>query len=88
MNITINAYPHSWGSYAISPYIIFAFKAAAVLLIGSSSSENQPPILISYLMHWCSRQPMNIFCQELNLPLPFPNVYIFNKLPLQLSTKL
>ena len=38
---------------------IFAFKSAAALLIGKFSSENPPPIMISYCLPWCSHQPMN-----------------------------
>ena len=88
MNITITTYPHSWGAYAIGPYLFSAFKPAVVLLIGSFCSANPPPIMISYCMPWCSHQPMNEVCQELNPLLPFPNVYISNKLTHQLLTKL
>ena len=65
-----------------------AFKAAAVLLIGSFCSANPPPILISSRVPWCSHQPMNGVWQELTPPLLFPNVYIVNKFPRQLPTKL
>ena len=37
LNITISAYPHSGGAYAIVTSIFYAFKAAVVLLIGSYS---------------------------------------------------
>ena len=87
MNIKITAYPHSWCAYAIGPYIFSKFKAVAVLLIGIFLSANPPPILISSRMPWCSHQLMNGVWQELTTPpLPFPNVYIVNKLPRQLPT--
>ena len=65
-----------------------AFKAAVVLLIGSVCSANPPLVLISYHVPWCSHQPMNEVQKELDPPLPFTNVYIVNKLPHQLPTKL
>ena len=54
----------------------YAFKAADVLLIGSFSSSNPPPILISSRVPWYNHQPMNGVWQELNPPLMFPNIYI------------
>ena len=88
LNITITAYSHSWGAYAIFPYLFPAFKSAVVFFIGIFCSTKPPPIMISSLVHWCSRQPMNGVCQELNPPLPFSNVYIVNNFPRQILTKL
>ena len=88
LKITITAYRHSWGAYAIGSYVFSAFKATAVPLISSFCSANPPPDLISSCMPWCSRQPMDGVCRELNTPLPFPNVYIVNNLPHKLPTKL
>ena len=87
LNIKITAYPHYWGAYAMGTYLFSAFKAVAVLLIGSFCSANTHPILISSRVPWCSHQPMNGVWQELTPPLLFPNVYIVNKLPRQLPTK-
>ena len=65
-----------------------ALKSTGVLLKGSFCSTNPPTIMISYSVTWCSHQPMNGDWQELKPPFPFPNVYIGNKSPHQLPTKL
>ena len=67
-NITITAYTHSWGAYSIGPYLFFAFKATAVLLIGDFCSANEPLILISSCVPWCTNQQINGVCQELTPP--------------------
>ena len=71
LNIRITAHPHSWGAYAICPYLFYAFKAAVVLLIGSFFSANPPPILIYSRMPWYSHQLINGVWQELSPPPPF-----------------
>ena len=88
LNITITAYPHSWGAYTIVPNIFYTYKAAAVLLIGGFCSEHSPLNLISSCVPWCSHQLMNGVWKELNHPLPLPNVFFLNRLPCQLLMKL
>ena len=68
LNITITAYPLSWGEYAIRPYLFPSFKSSVLLLIGIFLSTNTPLIMISSRMTWCSHQTMNAVWQELTPP--------------------
>ena len=72
LNITITAYPHSWGAYTIGPYLFSASKSVAVLMIGSFCSANPPPIMIPSPVPWCSHQLLNEVWQDHPPPPPPP----------------
>ena len=88
MNIKITAYPHSWGAYAIAPYIFSSFKSVALLLIGIFPLQIH--LRLWYLLA-CLGAVINWWMESgKNSPPPLllTYVYIINNFPRQLLRKL